>query len=125
MTTGWHYFADVVSGAVVAAGSDWSVTSMNPFEAMEVAVTRRDPAAPPGGDAWLPGQRVAIEDVIRAYTLAGAMAGDMEDETGTVALGKSADLVVVDRNLLTIPAHEISDARVDLTVFQGRVVHRR
>lgn len=113
------------TGAIVAGGSDWSVTTMDPFRAMEVAVTRRDPDAPPGGEAWIPEERVDVRDVIRAYTLAGAMAGDMEGETGSVTVGKSADLVVVDRNLLEVPAHEISETRVDLTVFRGRVVYRR
>ncbi|GMV05515.1 MAG: putative amidohydrolase [Gemmatimonadota bacterium] len=115
----------LATGAIVAGGSDWSVSSMDPFRAMEVAVTRRDPDGPPGGDAWIPEERVGVRDMIRAYTLAGAMAGDMEDETGSVTVGKSADLVVVDRNLLEVPAHEISETGVDLTVFRGRVVYRR
>ena len=114
----------LATGATVAAGSDWPVTSMNPLEAMEVAVTRRDPAAA-AGEAWLPGERITVEEAIRAYTLAGALAGDLEAELGSIAVGKLADLVVLDRDGLTIDATQMSDARVDLTLLEGRVVYRR
>lgn len=122
----WLYpIASVVeSGAVVAGGSDWSVTSMNPFPAMEVAVTRRDPDAE-AGPAWIPEEQVDLTTMVRAYTLGGAMAGDMEDETGTVTVGKSADLVVVDRDIFAVTPQQISETKVDLTVFRGRVVFRR
>ncbi|HSG09487.1 MAG TPA: amidohydrolase [Longimicrobiales bacterium] len=112
------------SGATVAGGSDWSVSTMNPFPAMEVAVTRRDPEAE-AGPAWIPEERVDLADIVQAYTLGGAMAGDMEAETGTLTVGKNADLIVVDRDIFAIPAQQISETRVDLTVFQGRVVFRR
>jgi len=114
----------VATGALVAAGSDWSVSSMNPLPAIEVALTRRDPDIAPG-PAWIPEERVDIETMLRAYTLAGAFASDLEDEIGTITEGKRADLVVLDRDLLTIPPEEISETRVDLTVFGGRVVYRR
>jgi hypothetical protein len=62
--------------------------------------------------------------MVRLYTLGGAMAGDLETETGTIAAGKAADLVLLDRHLFEIPAAAIGDARVRMTVFEGRVVHR-
>jgi hypothetical protein len=68
---------------------------------------------------------VDLESMIRAYTLNGAIAGDMEGETGTITVGKIADLVVLDTDLFRVPPERISDARVDLTVFEGRVVYRR
>ena len=114
----------VESGAIVAGGSDWSVSTMNPFPAMEVAVTRRDPDAD-AGPAWIPQEQVDLATMVRAYTLGGAMAADLEDETGTLTVGKSADLVVVDRDIFAVPPQEISETRVDLTVFRGRVVYRR
>jgi len=122
----WLYpLASVVeSGAIVAAGSDWSVSSMDPLRAIEVALTRRSPEVEEG-QVWLPEQRVDIETMLRAYTLAGAQAADLESETGSITVGKSADLIVVDRNLLAIAPQRISEARVDLTLFEGRVVYAR
>ncbi|MDH5590027.1 MAG: amidohydrolase, partial [Gemmatimonadota bacterium] len=114
----------VESGAVVAAGSDWSVSSMDPLPAMEVAVTRRDPDLDTG-TPWIPEERVGLETILRAYTLGGAVAADLEEETGSITVGKSADLVVLDRDLFSIPPERISDAKVEMTVFEGRVVYRR
>jgi hypothetical protein len=111
------------AGAIVAGGSDWSVTSMNPLLAIEVGVTRRDPDAA-AGPAWIPEEQVDLATMVRLYTLGGAMAGDLETETGTIAAGKAADLVLLDRHLFEIPAAAIGDARVRMTVFEGRVVHR-
>lgn len=114
----------VDSGAMVAGGSDWSVSTMNPFPAMEVAVTRRDPEAE-AGPAWIPEEQVDLATMVEAYTLGGARAADMENETGTVTVGKNADLIVLDRDIFAVPAQQISETKVDLTVFQGRVVFRR
>jgi predicted amidohydrolase YtcJ len=114
----------VESGAIVAAGSDWSVTSMNPLLAMETAIRRVNPRLDQG-EAWLPEERVTLDEIVRAYTIGGALAADMEEETGTVSVGKLADLVVLERDIYAIEPTEISDVRVDLTVLEGRVVHRR
>lgn len=112
------------SGAIVAAGSDWSVTTMDPLDAIEVAVTRVDPEGD-GGEAWIPAERLSLDDAVRAYTVGGAFAGDLEAESGSIGVGKSADLVVLDRDLYAVEAREISDVRVDLTIFEGRIVYRR
>jgi len=114
----------VESGAVVAAGSDWSVTSMNPLLAMETAIRRVNPRLDEG-EAWLPEERVTLDQIVRAYTVGGALAADMETETGTVSVGKLGDLVVLERDLYAIDPTEISDVRVDVTVLEGRVVYRR
>jgi hypothetical protein len=122
----WLYPARSVleSGAIVAAGSDWSVSSMDPLQGIEVAVTRRDPDVGEG-PSWIPEERIDVETMIAAYTLNGALAGDVQLETGTISVGKSADIVVLDADLLSIAPEQISDARVDLTLFEGRVVYRR
>jgi predicted amidohydrolase YtcJ len=114
----------VETGAIVAAGSDWSVTSMNPLLAIETAIRRADPQLE-NGTSWLPQETVTLEDIVRAYTTAGALAGDMEDETGSLTAGRLADLVVLDRDLWAIDPTAISEVRVDLTVLEGRVVYRR
>ena len=112
------------TGAILAAGSDWPVTSMDPLDAIEVAITRRGPDDA-AGEAWIPRERLSLEDAVRAYTLGGALAGDLEAETGSIAVGKLADIVVLERDLFTIDPLEISDVRVDLTMLEGRVVYRR
>jgi predicted amidohydrolase YtcJ len=114
----------IESGAIVAAGSDWSVTSMNPLLAIEAAVRRVDPALDEGAP-WIPEERVALGQMLAAYTLGGALAADLEQETGSIEVGKSADLVVLERDLYAVEAHELSDVRVDLTVLEGRIVYRR
>ena len=121
----WLYpIASVAAtGAVIAAGSDWSVSSMVPLEGIEVAVTRRGPNEGPG-PAWLPDERAPLATTLAAYTIGSAYAAYNERETGSLEPGKSADLIVLDRNLFTIPPHEISETKVLLTLFAGREVFR-
>lgn len=122
----WLYPARSVveTGAIVAAGSDWSVSSMNPLDAIEVAVTRRDPTAD-DGPAWIPEERVDLETALGWYTLGGALASDLEHETGSIEVGKSADLVVLDTDLFAVPPWRISETAVEMTVFEGHIVYRR
>jgi predicted amidohydrolase YtcJ len=113
----------MASGGVVAGGSDWSVSSMNPLEAIEVAVRRQDPDAP-AGEPFLPEERIALPEAIAAYTIAGAYAAFEEKETGSIETGKAADLIVLDRNLFEVPAEQIGDAKVLLTLLEGKTVFR-
>lgn len=119
----WIYPINAVlrAGARVAFGSDWSVSSVNPLEGIEVAVTRMGP----NGETdtpFLPEQRISLEDAIRAYTLNAAYLNRLDDRTGSIEAGKLADLIVLDRNLFRIDPQEISEARVLLTLFAGRPV---
>ena len=111
------------TGAQLAAGSDWPVSSMNPLEGIQVAVTRRDVDGPPGA-AWLPDERVTLATILRAYTYGGAYAVGEEVTAGTLEPGKAADLIVLDRDLFRIPPEEIHRARVLLTLLDGRTVWR-
>jgi predicted amidohydrolase YtcJ len=113
----------VRSGAVVAAGSDWPVSSVDPLDAIEVAVTRESPDGSIRG-VLLPEQRVDLAAMLAAYTIGGAFVQHQEDFTGSIEPGKAADLVVLDRNLFAIPAGEISEVRVLLTLLGGEVVWR-
>jgi predicted amidohydrolase YtcJ len=113
----------LASGGEFAFGSDWSVSSMNPLEGMEVAVTRRQTAKGPGS-AWIPEERIALPDAIAAYTIRGAYLDFSEKETGSIEVGKHADLVVLDKNLFELPPSRISEAKVLLTLLEGREVYR-
>lgn len=109
------------SGTIVAGGSDWTVSSLNPLDAIEVALTRRGVDAP-AGPAWIPEERADLARMLAAYTINGAYATRSEQQTGSIEVGKAADLVVLDRNLFEIPATEISATRVLLTLLEGRAV---
>jgi predicted amidohydrolase YtcJ len=110
------------SGAVVAFGSDWSVSSANPLEEMEVAVTRMN-ADGSGGEPFIPEERIDLRDAIAGFTINAAYVNFQEDSTGSLEPGKLADLIVVDRNLFEIDPTEISEAKVLLTLLDGLPVH--
>jgi predicted amidohydrolase YtcJ len=110
------------TGATIVGGSDWSVSSMNPLEAIQVGVTRRAPDAP-AGEPWLPKEAVTLEQMLAAYTINGARVSFEERETGSIEVGKAADLVVLDRDLFAIPANEIHRARVLRTFVDGREIY--
>ena len=121
----WMYpIASVVkTGAIVAAGSDWPVSSMNPLEAIQIGVTRRA-LTDSTGEVWLPEQRVDLATMLRMYTLGGAEASVSDTLTGSLVPGKAADVIVLSDDLFRIPSHRISQTRVLLTVMNGRVVYR-
>ena len=109
-------------GGRLAYGSDWPVASANPLEGIEVALTRIAPGVEDTAPL-LPEQRLGLADAIRAYTLGTAYVNRIDGIAGSLEVGKSADLVVLDRDLFAIPPREISKARVLLTMFQGRPVY--
>lgn len=110
-------------GAHLSVGSDWPVTSMNPLEAIQVAVTRRGPTDS-AGPPWIPEETVDLGTILRAYTLGGAYALGDEANAGTLEVGKIADLIVLDRNLYRIPPADLHAVKVVLTLFEGREVWR-
>lgn len=111
------------SGAVVAAGSDWPVSSLNPIEAIEVAIRRREPGNVKV-DAWLPAEAADLASMIAAYTINGAYVQHHDKTTGSLEVGKAADFVVLDQNLFEIPAQEIHKTKVLWTVLDGKEVFR-
>jgi len=110
------------AGGMIAGGSDWWVTTLNPLEAIEVGITRQDPYSN-DGPALDKLQGVDLETMLAAYTVNGAYLMHLEDVQGSIEVGKRADLVVLDRNLFQIPPSEISEAKVLLTVFDGEFVY--
>jgi len=109
----------------VAFGTDFAVEPLDPVEGLYSAVTRQSrekPGTPPGG--WLPSQRLSMEEAIALYTASSAYAEFQEDAKGTLEPGKLADLVVWDRDLLTVPPEQILQAKPALTVVGGAVVYQ-
>lgn len=111
------------TGAVFAFGSDWSVSSMNPLEAIKVAVTRRG-TDEGEGKAWIAEELVDLPLMIAGYTINGAYLNFQEREVGSVEVGKAADLIVLDRNLFESPRSEIHKAKVLLTLLRGKEIYR-
>jgi predicted amidohydrolase YtcJ len=111
------------SGARVVLGSDWTSDSMNPLYSIQVAVTRR----PPDGSepAWLPEQRITLEEALKAYTIEGAWLAGQEQLTGSIEVGKAADLVLLERSLFEVDPMEISQVKVLRTLLDGKTVYRR
>ncbi|MEV7185603.1 amidohydrolase [Kitasatospora sp. NPDC093102] len=109
------------AGATLAAGSDWPVSSPNPLEGLHVAVNRMEPEAT-DGRVFLPEQRLDLGSAIAAYT-AGTAYLNGHDDAGVLVAGRLADLVVLDRDILTGPPEEIARARVLRTYVGGELVH--
>jgi predicted amidohydrolase YtcJ len=110
------------SGARLACGSDFPVESPNPFFGIYAAVTRQDQEGWPAG-GWRPEERMTREEALACFTRDAAWAAGMEDEVGTLAVGKHADFVIVDRDPLTVPAEELWSTRVLRTVIDGETVY--
>jgi predicted amidohydrolase YtcJ len=118
-----YLFGDLArSGAVLAMGSDWPVSSADPLEQMEVAVTRvgaEDRTRAP----FLPEQALSLAQALAGFTSGSAYVNHDDHDAGTLEVGKRADLVVIDRDLFAPDAGPIGDASVELTVANGVVVH--
>lgn len=110
------------TGAVIAAGSDFPVEPPSPFLGIYAAVTRQDVRGQPRG-GWFPGERMTREEALRAFTLGAAFASFEERDKGSLAPGKLADFIVIDRDIMTCPAPEILGARVLRTVIAGETVY--
>ena len=106
------------SGATIAGASDWPVSTANPFEAIYQAETRSGPQG-----VLNAGQRMPREAMLFAYTRNSAKVLNQLDQIGSIAAGKRADLVLVDRDVLTVPVAEVKDAKVLWTMFSGRIVY--
>jgi len=116
----WQYPARSVldEGGIIAGASDWPVSTANPFRAIYQAETRKGPEG-----VLEAGQRVPREAMLYAYTRNAALALEEQDRIGSIAPGKQADLVMVDRDVLTVSAEEARDTKVLWTVVAGKTVY--
>ncbi|WP_214107354.1 amidohydrolase [Acrocarpospora catenulata] len=125
----WQYpFADLVArGTRLAAGSDWPVSSADPFQAMHVAVNRTEPPSshhadyPTAGQPFLPGQAIDLRTILTAYTAGSAWLNS--SPAGVLEPGRPADLAVLDRDPFALDPGEIWTTKVRATFVDGEQVH--
>lgn len=117
-------FGDLLrAGASLASGSDWPVSTADPMDALEVAVTRHDPAFD-AGPALNPEQRIDIDAFMAALTVNGARLMHQEEMRGTIEVGKAADLVLLSADPYVAPKGRLSGIFAEMTLLEGRIVHR-
>ncbi len=110
--------------AILAFGSDWFVAPPIPLTGIYAAVTRRTlDEKNPGG--WFPEQKITVEQALRAYTSGGSFAGYAEKNRGVLKAGMLADIAMIDHDLTKIAPENIRDAKVVMTIVDGRVVFER
>jgi predicted amidohydrolase YtcJ len=122
-SAGMYPFASILrAGGALAFGSDWSVSTPDPLRQLATAVARIDPDSDVT-EALLPGERLDLDAAIAAQTIGAAHACAIERQTGSIEVGKLADLVVLDRNLHQLAPAEYIEARVVATLVEGDVMH--
>lgn len=121
----WVYaFRSLVdAGAMAVLSSDWTVSTLNPFQIMETAMTRQPPRAEGDFPVFLPEQRLTLDECVEGYTINAARAGWREATTGSLAPGKWADFIVIDRDLWATDPRDIGDTEVLATYLAGQAVH--
>jgi predicted amidohydrolase YtcJ len=122
----WMYaFRSLIdAGAAYALSSDWGVSTLNPFEIMETAITRQPPGRPRTHPVFLPEQRMTREECVKGYTIHAARAAWRDADTGSLTPGKYADIIILDRDIFACDVYDIGDTEVVLTLLGGREVHR-
>ena len=112
------------AGVRLALGTDWYVAPLDPAQTLYAAVTRATlDGEHPGG--WVPEQKIALVEALRAYTAGSAYAEFQEKDKGTLAPGKLADMVVLSEDPFAVPPERIRDVVAETTVAGGRVVYER
>lgn len=115
----WRDLIDL--GVVVTNGTDVPVEDIDPLVSFYASVTRMTK----DGFAFMPEQVMTREEALKSYTLNAAFAAFEEDDKGSLTVGKYADIVVLSKNIMEVPAEEILDAKVDLTLVGGEVKYQR
>jgi predicted amidohydrolase YtcJ len=120
--TGAYMWRDLLdSGAVIANGTDVPVEDIDPIASFHASVARRQA----DGETFFPEQAMTREEALRSYTVANAYAAFEEQLKGSIAPGKLADLVILSKDIMTVPEEEIRTAQVDMTILGGKVVYQR
>lgn len=108
------------AGAVLALSSDWNVAEMDPMAGIHTAVTRRPLS---GGEPWMPQETISVETAVHGYTMGSAYANFLEDERGSLTVGKAADFVVLSRDILRAAPEDIPGTVAETVVVGGVVEH--
>ena len=116
----WRSLLD--QGVIIAGGSDFPVESADPLLSFHAAVTREDANGWPTG-GWQPQQKMTRTEALYHLTIWPAYASFQEHIVGSITVGKLADIVVLTKDIMSVPDHEILEARVDLTIVNGKVVY--
>lgn len=110
-------------GVLLCFGSDWYVAPLSPILGIYAAVTRRtlDDKNPEG---WIPEQKISVEEAIKCYTINNAYAAFEEEIKGSIEVGKFADFVILNEDILTIEPEKIKDVTVFMTILDGKIVYQ-
>lgn len=112
------------NGGIAVMGTDWPVSNINPWVGFEAMITRKNPWHE--NTEQFHGEPLPLADAIRVMTINGAACMGIEDRAGSIEVGKSADFIVLDRNLFDLQAQgNIHNTQVELTFMQGRLVWDR
>jgi predicted amidohydrolase YtcJ len=114
----WRELTD--TGAVVCNGTDTPVEDVDPIANFHASVTR----VLADGSVFFARQRMSRQQALRSYTVNAAYAAFEDDVKGSLTVGKLADIVILTKNILTIPDDEIETAKVAYTIVGGKIVHR-
>ena len=119
---GWLWKSIQEAGGRYAFGSDWPVVTLDPWMGIQTAVTRQTAEGTPK-EGFIPSQRLSVAQAVEGYTLDAAYAGRLEKTEGSIAEGKLADVIMVDRNIFEIDPHGIGDTKVVTTIVGGKIVY--
>jgi predicted amidohydrolase YtcJ len=123
--TSYAWRSILETGGMLAFGTDWSVEPLDPMRGVFSSFTRTNIQRMEPKDGWFPEQRLTMWESIYYYTWGSAYAEHLENLKGSLAVGRLADLVVLDHDLFSVPAEQILQTKVDFTVVGGRVVWDR
>jgi len=121
---GWPWQRLAERGVRVVFASDSPAAPVDPMMSLYAAANRLNPGVPDGAP-WEPDQKMPLQSAIDAYTRHAAYASFDEQRKGAIAPGMLADMVVLSTDILSLPPERLLDGRVDVTIFDGKVVFQR
>ena len=118
-----NYLKD--QGVRITFGSDWPVSTPNPLEGIEVAVTHRPLAVNDEEESYIPEHKISLHEAIKFYTLSSAELLGLDKISGSLEVGKCADLIILDKNIFEIKENKIHTSKVILTMINGITVFNK
>ncbi len=118
----WNSF--IKKGVHVAFGTDWPIVPLNPMIGLYASVMRANFKGEPAG-GWIPDEKISLFQAIYNYTVEGAYATFEENIKGKIVPGMLADIIVLSNDITSSPYHEILKTKVDITIFDGKIIYER